>query len=275
MLDVAIPDSVDEFSEVLSQSSSSLNAKLDASDENIEAGSAAFSDDLEEWISKVQSEMDVFDTEIQSRLQELDIAISGQLDEALGDSEKEVEKQSVKAVAAVTAASASGDKQISDLQAKLNQYKSKKAIMWVGGTKQGGSFSGARDLVMDRTDLDLSGDHFTIATKFITIKKAGVYRLNWWTNMYGRGCHAHTRVKINNKCATGYNYNSFSPYYGNYWRDMHVDFTWVFAAGDKVNMIVNSCSGGRGWNNNAKSNFLSFQYLGTTTAKPRATTRNC
>jgi len=261
------------FGEALVQSADALEAKITDGDDKLAVAVAGFQGDVEEWMASVQSEMNAFDQSIQKRLAELDQAISKSLDNGLASAENEIASASAKAISAVTAAGGVGDVKIKELDATLAKYATDDAIIWAGGTKQNPSFRGKRDLKMDRTDLDLSGDYFTHSTAFFTIKKAGVYRLNWWTNMEGRGCHAHARVRINNKCATGNNYNSFSPYYGNYWRDMHVDFTWVYKVGEKVNMQINSC--GKGWNNDAKSNFMTFQYLGQTTSKPRANTVSC
>jgi hypothetical protein len=262
-----------DFTSTLEASAADLQIEISNLDKKIASKFEQFDENVEKWIKEVELEISTFEMDIQDGIEGAENDITTVLDKGIEAAETRIGQSSTAAQSDAAATSAAANKKIKDVEALLAGYASDNAIIWVGGTKQGSGFRGKRDLKMDRTNVDLSGDYFTHSTSFLTIKKAGVYRLNWWTNMEGRGCHAHARVRINNKCATGKNFNSFSPYYGNYWRDMHVDFTWVYKVGDKVNMQIESCS--RGWNADKHSNFLSFQYMGQTKAKPRAQVVSC
>ena len=262
-----------DFTSTLEASAADLQIEISNLDKKIASKFEQFDDDVEKWIKQVELEISDFDMHIQDGIEDAENDITTGLDKGIEAAETRVSQSSAAAKSGLAATSAAASKKIKDVEAVLAGFASAKAIIWVGGSKSNPSFRGKRDLKMDRTNVDLSGDYFTHSTSFFTIKKAGVYRLNWWTNMEGKGCHAHARVRINNKCATGMNYNSFAPYYGNYWRDMHVDFTWVYKVGDKVNMQIESC--GKGWNADKNSNFLSFQYMGQTKTKPRAQVVSC
>jgi hypothetical protein len=270
-----IPVKSSSIKSSIASSKSNLNNRADSTDTKLQTGKDEFLGDLEDWIKSVNSEMQEYEEQINQQLADINTQHRNTITTTLDGVDTMLKKEADAANAYAAAASQQAEAGLASANTKLANYADAKKYAWQGGTKASGNFRGRKQLALGRLDWDLSGGKFKLATnkQAFEILEDGLYRLVWWTSMQGNNCYANARVTLNGKCASGKNGQSWGRGYGSYWRDMHLDHTWTYKKGDKVGVVVDSC--GQGWSSGNTANKLTFEHVGKTSAKPRASVYNC
>jgi len=121
----------------------------------------------------------------------------------------------------------------------LSQKKSDTKAVWAGGTTRSAG-GGWGWLGLDRTDLDASGQYFTASGDTFSIKKDGLYRMNYQGIQRGGNCNGYALVQMNGKWVSAHHYNKHISGWNTY-NPQNVDFTWKLEQGDRLKLYLYDC----------------------------------
>jgi hypothetical protein len=112
--------------------------------------------------------------------------------------------------------------------------------IWIGGYAGSNKGSGWTYLQLNRVDLDAKQDFFAVNGDTFTIKKAGIYRLNYIGKQRGRySSNSYSIIYKNDRSITAYGYNTHRGNSYSY-NAQDVDLTWKFLEGDRIKIRLDS-----------------------------------
>jgi hypothetical protein len=200
-------------------------------------------------------------------------ALQGRLETKLVNMQKDY----VAKVAGVTSKSAVVAKKAADNEKALAGKHPSQQILWIGGMR-GWMYSGWRTMEFNRVELDAKGSHFEVHKTYFKIKKAGIYRINYWGIQYGNSGGARHMIRINGNnmmneghMEKGERTNNGRNWWRGYWNDMHIDQTWLFKENERIEirMYISNHYSLHGSSNRNCYNRVTLHFLGTTSERLR------
>jgi hypothetical protein len=259
-----------------------LQAAFDSGVSSLRAQSIAAGDqmktDYNAKFATLNSKLSDLSKEVDSKVANLENTVNGQIQNYQNDYNNKIN--------AANAQTATTEGKMTTTTNNFNKYASSTAITWIGGMR-GHMYSGWRTMSFDRIELDASGKYFTRHGNYFQIQIAGIYRLSLWGMQYGYGGKRYmVRINGRNMMNEGHNEGqdrigryhrrwwwhrdgSARGWWRRYWHDFHIDQTWHFNAGEKIEIRVYSPQYGmHGGTSRANThNRISFTFLGHNSVK--------
>jgi hypothetical protein len=274
-LDITIPAGVAKLEQTIQNGKDSVEDVIEVFTTARDKAATDYTASLAAWTENQDDIMANYLAEIDTQLATMNTKVDQLIEKELSSVEASIATALEVANDATTAATAKTEAAQAGFETTLAKYMDAQKVIWIGGTAKKSGNGGYRVFPTDRVELAAQGDYFAVdkVGKF-TIKKTGLYKLVFWSPQYGINGPSKARIQVNGKCVTDNNYNTHIQGQGWMWRDQHIDFTWIFKAGEVVSLSLYS-QYGQSWQEGKTTNRLIFSFEGTTTVTPKGKSYTC